>query len=226
MAMSRSATALSRLTMFSLLACAAASAPAQGRFKVSADGEEVLDTTTQLTWRRCVEGMHWDGQACAGKPAKFSYAGAKKARPAQRRGACRRAKSSSAWSTGRRRGSRGSIAKRFRTRPRCPCGRAAPAATTTSTPGWSASPTARSRATRARRSLRCAWFAAAPDRGRRRRRPAAGCGAAHLRVLVFRGLVQLRRELSVAANQSRSPFGLLPRGRRESGAPGRPRGAR
>jgi len=57
---------------------AAAGADAQGRFTVSADGAEVTDTSTKLVWRRCIEGTHWDGKACAGKVMKFRYAEAKR----------------------------------------------------------------------------------------------------------------------------------------------------
>lgn len=67
------------LALASLLAFASAACFAQDRFKVSGDGQEVLDTTTKLTWRRCPEGMQWAGQTCAGKAAKYSFSAAKKA---------------------------------------------------------------------------------------------------------------------------------------------------
>jgi hypothetical protein len=57
---------------------AQAPAPASARFVVSADGQDVLDTSTQLTWRRCAEGAQWNGSACKGKPIKFTLAGARK----------------------------------------------------------------------------------------------------------------------------------------------------
>ena len=79
MTLFRLATFGSRLAAFSLLALAAASSQAQGRFTTSADGQEVTDTTAKLTWRRCAEGLKWDGKTCKGKLAKFSYAGAKAA---------------------------------------------------------------------------------------------------------------------------------------------------
>jgi hypothetical protein len=69
----------SRLAALSLLALAAASSQAQGRFTVSADGQEVTDSTTQLTWRRCAEGLAWNGKTCAGKLAKYKYGAAKTA---------------------------------------------------------------------------------------------------------------------------------------------------
>lgn len=46
----------------------ASSAAAPGRYAVSADGQEVADHWTGLVWRRCVEGMAWDGATCAGSP--------------------------------------------------------------------------------------------------------------------------------------------------------------
>ena len=51
------------------------SAPAQ-RFSVSADGLEVTDNQTHLIWRRCVEGVTWDGVTCAGTAKTFIYEGA------------------------------------------------------------------------------------------------------------------------------------------------------
>jgi hypothetical protein len=69
---------LTRSLAVLLLGLAAGSADAQGRFTLSADGAEVTDTTTKLVWRRCVEGMQWDGKACSGKPMRFKYAEAKR----------------------------------------------------------------------------------------------------------------------------------------------------
>ncbi len=60
-------------------AVAAFAAQAQGRFVVSADGQQVTDSTGGLVWRRCVEGMKWNGSICAGKPLKYNFAGAKAA---------------------------------------------------------------------------------------------------------------------------------------------------
>lgn len=77
MTLSRPAALCTRIAAFALIALVAAASHAQGRFSVSADGQEVLDTTTQLTWRRCAEGLHWDGKTCAGKLMKFTYAAAK-----------------------------------------------------------------------------------------------------------------------------------------------------
>lgn len=79
MTLTRLATFGSRLAALSLLALATASSQAQGRFTASADGQEVTDTAAKLTWRRCAEGLKWDGKTCTGKLAKFSYADAKAA---------------------------------------------------------------------------------------------------------------------------------------------------
>jgi hypothetical protein len=35
-------------------------------FVISADGLEVTDQKTGLIWRRCAEGLNWDGTTCAG----------------------------------------------------------------------------------------------------------------------------------------------------------------
>jgi hypothetical protein len=39
----------------------------------SSDGREVHDARTKLAWRRCVEGMQWNGSACAGTPLRFDW---------------------------------------------------------------------------------------------------------------------------------------------------------
>ena len=77
---------LSRPTLFgfrfaalALLALGAAASQAQGRFTVSADGQEGTDTTSKLTWKRCPDGQKWDGKACAGKLAKYKFGDAKAA---------------------------------------------------------------------------------------------------------------------------------------------------
>jgi hypothetical protein len=79
MTLSRAAAFGPRIAALSLLALAAFAGHAQGRFAISADGQEVTDSTTRLTWRRCAEGMRWDGKACAGKLAKYMYGPAKRA---------------------------------------------------------------------------------------------------------------------------------------------------
>ena len=79
MALTRLSASRSKLAVFALLAIAAFSSHAQGRFTVSADGTEVSDPKSGLSWRRCAEGLQWDGKACTGKLLKFTFAGAKKA---------------------------------------------------------------------------------------------------------------------------------------------------
>ena len=69
-------------TAASAPAAAPAPAPAAAggnRFAVSADGQEVTDTTTHLTWRRCVEGAKYDGTTCKGTVLRLTYGDAKKA---------------------------------------------------------------------------------------------------------------------------------------------------
>lgn len=36
-------------------------------------GGEAYDTTTKLTWKRCAEGMRWDGNGCTGTAEKYSW---------------------------------------------------------------------------------------------------------------------------------------------------------
>ena len=70
-----------------LMAVAAGPSHAETRFKLSADGTEVTDTQTQLTWKRCAEGTQWDGKACTGKPMRFDFRTAKKHAAAASKGA-------------------------------------------------------------------------------------------------------------------------------------------
>ena len=77
MTVSRAAMPVLRIAALIVLALAAGASQAQGRFTVSADGQEVTDTTARLTWRRCAEGMRWDGKACSGKLLTYKYAAAK-----------------------------------------------------------------------------------------------------------------------------------------------------
>lgn len=48
-------------------------APRPTAYRISANGEEVADSATGLVWRRCVEGMQWDGTRCAGSPKYFMW---------------------------------------------------------------------------------------------------------------------------------------------------------
>ncbi len=58
-----------------LLAMAAPSTKAQplNRYTASADGQEVTDSQTNLIWRRCAEGMNWDGSTCSGAATTFTH---------------------------------------------------------------------------------------------------------------------------------------------------------
>lgn len=49
------------------------SAHAQSRFTVIADGHEVVDNRTGLTWRRCAEGLAFNGSTCAGSRWVFTH---------------------------------------------------------------------------------------------------------------------------------------------------------
>ena len=42
-------------------------------YVISADGSEVTDQKTGLIWRRCAEGMIWDGATCAGTAGTFTH---------------------------------------------------------------------------------------------------------------------------------------------------------
>ncbi len=42
-------------------------------FTVSIDGSEVTDQKTGLIWRRCIEGMNWNGTTCAGVVGTFTH---------------------------------------------------------------------------------------------------------------------------------------------------------
>src|SRR5205085_2223678 len=71
MALSRAAALGPRIAAFALLALVAGASHGQGRFAISADGQEVTDSTSRLTWRRCAEGMRWDGKTCSGRLVNF-----------------------------------------------------------------------------------------------------------------------------------------------------------
>ena len=42
-------------------------------YTISADGTEVTNQKTGLIWRRCSEGMSWNGATCAGAASTFSH---------------------------------------------------------------------------------------------------------------------------------------------------------
>lgn len=75
--MGKPAIAAKRAGAIAVLCAAAAAGAADARFVASADGQEVLDTKTNLVWRRCTEGLSWDGKSCKGKVARFKFGEAK-----------------------------------------------------------------------------------------------------------------------------------------------------
>jgi hypothetical protein len=89
MTLLRLATLGPRIAALSLLVLAATASQGQGRFTVSSDGQEVTDSTTRLTWRRCAEGLHWDSKACSGKLMTFKYAEAREAAAGAAKGAAK-----------------------------------------------------------------------------------------------------------------------------------------
>ncbi|MES2018574.1 MAG: hypothetical protein V4484_18960 [Pseudomonadota bacterium] len=42
-------------------------------YVLSNDGSQVFDHATKLIWMRCHVGQHWDGNACIGKPDRYSF---------------------------------------------------------------------------------------------------------------------------------------------------------
>lgn len=71
---------VSRAFSASLLASfAVVSAHAEGRFAVTADGQEVTDSASHLVWRRCAEGLaSGGGSKCSGKLVRYDYRSAKR----------------------------------------------------------------------------------------------------------------------------------------------------
>jgi len=46
------------------------------RYTYNSAGDEVTDTVTGLIWKRCAEGMSWNGATCTGTAARFNWQGA------------------------------------------------------------------------------------------------------------------------------------------------------
>lgn len=65
------------LLVFILILFSQASlAAGPGPYIYSADGSIVTDTATGLVWRRCSEGLAWNGQTCTGNAIYYSALGA------------------------------------------------------------------------------------------------------------------------------------------------------
>jgi hypothetical protein len=56
-----------------LIACLSMSVQGETRFEISNDGQEVLDTQTQLVWKRCPEGMTWEIDHCQGEATYWMW---------------------------------------------------------------------------------------------------------------------------------------------------------
>lgn len=56
-----------------LLGCGGVLA-AEPSLSPSADGSEIVQAEAHLAWRRCVEGMNWNGRTCVDSPRLLSHA--------------------------------------------------------------------------------------------------------------------------------------------------------
>jgi hypothetical protein len=67
--------AADRSTQRHVLAVRNAFLDTSARFTISPDGTQVADAAAHaaLVWRRCVEGMSWDGGTCTGTPLTFTH---------------------------------------------------------------------------------------------------------------------------------------------------------
>ena len=61
-----------RSVNYALRLVSGATAPPQ--WTASADGQEAMDARSKLVWRRCVEGMNWNGSTCTGTAGSFTWA--------------------------------------------------------------------------------------------------------------------------------------------------------
>jgi len=44
-----------------------------GRYQIVANGSEIKDIQTGLTWARCSVGQHWDGISCLSEPRRYTF---------------------------------------------------------------------------------------------------------------------------------------------------------
>lgn len=68
------------LCLASLLAL---SAHSHGALTPTGSGDEIYDDQIDLTWRRCPEGMAWNGTTCSGSAQTFTHVAALKQASAQ-----------------------------------------------------------------------------------------------------------------------------------------------
>lgn len=61
-----------RSVNYALRLVSGATAPPQ--WTTSADGQEAMEARSKLVWRRCVEGMNWNGSTCTGTASTFTWA--------------------------------------------------------------------------------------------------------------------------------------------------------
>jgi hypothetical protein len=57
------------LCLLGIMPVAASAQP----YTISTDGSEVTDQKTGLIWRRCSEGMSWNGTTCAGTASTYTH---------------------------------------------------------------------------------------------------------------------------------------------------------
>lgn len=64
--------------IFTLLAVACLDTPLAfaSPYLASSSGDEITDTRTGLIWRRCAEGMVWDGKTCTGTALSITHSSA------------------------------------------------------------------------------------------------------------------------------------------------------